>query len=158
MLQLLLQWYIYWNSITFSSFLDGWQASGPGIYIPDSKVHKANMGPIWGRQDPGGPHDGPMNFALWDDTPQVDQIRTTRTDINLSITVYWKNLSYHLCTRIWTRVMYKHACGEYTHNFVSVCFSCMRKCFIQQICLECIGNDIRVYRSHRKWPAAALWQ
>ena len=32
---------------------------------PDSKVHGANMGPIWGRQDPGGPHDGPMNFAVW---------------------------------------------------------------------------------------------
>ena len=34
--------------------------------IPDSKVHEANMGPIWGRQDPGGPHVGPMNFAIWD--------------------------------------------------------------------------------------------
>ena len=22
------------------------------------------MGPIWGRQDPGGPHVGPMNFAI----------------------------------------------------------------------------------------------
>ena len=29
---------------------------------PDSKVHVANMGPIWGRQDPGGPHVGPMNL------------------------------------------------------------------------------------------------
>ena len=34
--------------------------------IPDSKVHGANMGPIWGQQDPGGPHVGPMNFAIWD--------------------------------------------------------------------------------------------
>ena len=34
--------------------------------VPDSKVHGANMGPIWGRQDPGGPHVGPMNFAIWD--------------------------------------------------------------------------------------------
>ena len=34
--------------------------------IPDSKVHGANVGPIWGRQDPGGPHVGPMNLALWD--------------------------------------------------------------------------------------------
>ena len=25
-----------------------------------------NMGPIWDRQGPGGPHDGPMNFALWE--------------------------------------------------------------------------------------------
>ena len=32
---------------------------------PDGKVHGANMGPIWGRQDPGGPHVGLMNFAIW---------------------------------------------------------------------------------------------
>ena len=32
---------------------------------PDSKVHGANMGPIWDRQDPCGPHVGPMNFAIW---------------------------------------------------------------------------------------------
>ena len=23
------------------------------------------MGPIWGQQDPGGPHNGPINFAIW---------------------------------------------------------------------------------------------
>ena len=34
--------------------------------IPDSKVHGANMEPIWGRQDPGGPHVGPMNFSISD--------------------------------------------------------------------------------------------
>ena len=33
---------------------------------PDSKVHGANMGPIWGWQDPGGPHVGPINFGIWD--------------------------------------------------------------------------------------------
>ena len=32
---------------------------------PDSKVHGAKIGPIWGRQDPGGPQVGPMNFAIW---------------------------------------------------------------------------------------------
>ena len=35
-------------------------------YTPGNKVHGANMGPIWGRLDPGGPHVGPMNFAIWD--------------------------------------------------------------------------------------------
>ena len=35
------------------------------IRYPDSKVHGANMGPSWGRQDPGGSHVGPMNFAIW---------------------------------------------------------------------------------------------
>ena len=34
-------------------------------HYPDSKVHGANMGPIWVRQDPGGPHVGHMNFAFW---------------------------------------------------------------------------------------------
>ena len=24
------------------------------------------MGPTWGRQDPDGPHVGPMNLAIWD--------------------------------------------------------------------------------------------
>ena len=33
---------------------------------PDSKVHGANMGFIWGRQDPAGLHVGPMNRAgVW---------------------------------------------------------------------------------------------
>ena len=32
---------------------------------PDRKVHGANMGPTWGRQDPCGSHVGPMNLAIW---------------------------------------------------------------------------------------------
>ena len=34
--------------------------------IPGSKIQGVNMGPICGRQGPGGPHVGPMNFAIWD--------------------------------------------------------------------------------------------
>ena len=30
------------------------------------KVHRANMGPTWGRQDPGGPHVSHTNLAIWD--------------------------------------------------------------------------------------------
>ena len=33
---------------------------------PDSKVHGAYMGPTWGRQDPVGPHVGPMILAIRD--------------------------------------------------------------------------------------------
>ena len=33
---------------------------------PDSKVQGANTGPIWGRQDPGGPNFGPMKFVIWE--------------------------------------------------------------------------------------------
>ena len=46
-----------------------WIPTGSWSFVthwdPDSKFHVANMGPIWGRQDPGGPHVGPMNFAIW---------------------------------------------------------------------------------------------
>ena len=45
-----------WSSGTIT---ECWKA------YPDSKVHGANMGPIWGREDPGGPNVGPMYFAIW---------------------------------------------------------------------------------------------
>ena len=45
-----------------------YECGGGGVTSPDSKVQGANMGPIWGRQDPGGPHVGPMNFAIWGST------------------------------------------------------------------------------------------
>ena len=32
---------------------------------PDCKVHGASVGPTWDRQDPGEPHVGHMNFAIW---------------------------------------------------------------------------------------------
>ena len=44
------------------------------IISPDNKVHGANMGPTWGRQDPGGPHVGPTSLAIWD----------LKIDLNLS--------------------------------------------------------------------------
>ena len=34
------------------------------------------MGPIWGRQGPGGPHVGPMNFAVWEDGPKASEETT----------------------------------------------------------------------------------
>ena len=33
-------------------------------FYPDSKIHVANMGPTWDRQDPGKPHVGPMYLAI----------------------------------------------------------------------------------------------
>ena len=30
----------------------------------ESKVHGANTGPIWDRQDPDGPYIGPTNFVI----------------------------------------------------------------------------------------------
>ena len=56
---------------------------------PDSKVHEANMGPIWGRQDPGGPHIGPMKFAIWECYPELLKlVCVTRPQ--------WVNVAYSL--------------------------------------------------------------
>ena len=41
-----------------------WNPQKTSCNNPGSKVHGANMGPIWGRQDPGGPHVGPMDLAI----------------------------------------------------------------------------------------------
>ena len=43
-------------------------------FDPDNKVHGANMGHISGRQDPGGPHVDPMNFALWGEGTRVPRL------------------------------------------------------------------------------------
>ena len=51
--------FVYWPCSYITVNNNRW------IIYPDSKVHGANFGPIWGRQDPGGPHVGRMNFAIW---------------------------------------------------------------------------------------------
>ena len=56
-----------------------------GKIYPYSNVHGANMEPIWGRQDPDGPHVGPMNFAIWgakqaSDVHNTDPLRDKSTD------------------------------------------------------------------------------
>ena len=47
-----------------------------GYYTsPDINFHGDNVGPIRGQQDPGGPHVGHMNFAIWVPFPKPsDQI------------------------------------------------------------------------------------
>ena len=54
------------------------QAPGKGsavkIIRPDNKVHGANMGPIWDRQDPGWTHIGPMNFVIWVSLANVSRL------------------------------------------------------------------------------------
>ena len=59
--------------------------------IPGSKVHGANMGPIWCRQDPGGPHVGPMNLAIWD--VEVGRCRHTER-----VSIIMNHQDIFLCT------------------------------------------------------------
>ena len=58
----------FWNEYTegmFTCFTFYYVLLLTHRVYPDNEVHGANMGPIWGRQDPGGPHVDPKNFAIW---------------------------------------------------------------------------------------------
>ena len=54
------------------------------IHIPDSKILGAHMEPTWCRQDPGGPHVGPMKIAIWDNLTwsNVSSMTNNQTAIN----------------------------------------------------------------------------
>ena len=39
--------------------------NNPALSHPDSKFHGTNMGPTWVLSASDGPHDGPMNLAIW---------------------------------------------------------------------------------------------
>ena len=51
--------------------------------VLDRKVHVANMGPVWGRQDPGGPHVDPMNVAIWGIEYGIN--KTSHSSVNIGI-------------------------------------------------------------------------
>ena len=64
--------------------------------IPDSKVHVAYMGPTLGRQDPGGPHAGHANLAVWDEFPEIWVHVTIRVtswmgDCDIFCKIMWLN-------------------------------------------------------------------
>ena len=71
-------------------------------YIPDNKVHVANMGPTWVLSAPGGPHVGPMNLAIrdliWDMTSWMPASEPYKK---------WGNMSYG-------------STNNYNHNYISL--------------------------------------
>ena len=59
----------YWDACNCQKWINTLKEWNIFIKAPDSKVHGANMGPIWGRQNPDGPHIGPTNFTIWGMSP-----------------------------------------------------------------------------------------
>ena len=113
--------------LPLSSFADSY-VSRPQVFpqdirssYPGSKVHRANMGRIWGQQDPGGPHVDPMNFVIWVYIKQELPIFSICNDMcravhyNGSVTVFRNTVSYilliistnglsEICSDIWLQV------------------------------------------------------
>ena len=74
------------------------------------------MGSIWGRQDPGGPNFGPVNFAIWVDMRETCYLIKIRIKLNLPIEkqlllrkimfdfVLFRNMAVN-SARLWPRQM-----------------------------------------------------
>ena len=61
----------------------------PGVILPDSKVHGANMGPTWVLSAPCGPHVGPINLAVRA-AIQQEKGRTRVWTFRVSLVIYHK--------------------------------------------------------------------
>ena len=91
---------------------------------PDSKVHGTNVGPIWGRHDPGGPHVGPMNLAVWGCTDESSREIRTSKDIFVS----HRNCISHRCLMYTCQdsctvvACAKVVCGCHFITFLSIWF------------------------------------
>ena len=87
--------FVCYQSADSSSQLDNVQ-SRIAKTIPDSKVHGANMGLIWVRWAPDGPHVGPMNLA-------IRNIGSTSTRHRSDIFALVSRRSDGLCYLGWSR-------------------------------------------------------
>ena len=66
------------------------------------------MGPIWDRQDPGGPHVGPMNFAIWESLVWATG-SVAGWDFHCQSLKIWTNLSsYFNLIGVYIKDEYRH--------------------------------------------------
>ena len=117
------------------------------IHHPDSKVHVANMGPIWALSAPDGPHVGPMNLAIrvilivwlgWKQhecSSSVDMF-TYPHSVNNHSPVHLNTLSEDMSCQLsiahWGRVMHMCVCkltivrsgnGMSPHHYLNQCWN-----------------------------------
>ena len=115
--------------------------------VPDSKVHGANMGSIWGRQDPGGSHVGPMNplsgaehcAEWWRDISAFMTFQGTcynkfylKGKVNICIhTTCYRNVAPYICSCF----VVKHCCSHNSDVTSSVVAS-SRSVVYSNFCLD----------------------
>ena len=92
----------------------GCATNGIGHLIPYTNVHGVNMGPSWGRQDPGKPHVGPMNFAIWDDITNVRLSSNNSTGVGVTKPISSVPLITRFFTIVKTLVTYWTSCSYLT--------------------------------------------
>ena len=79
--------------------------------IPDSEVYGINKGPTWGRQDPGRPHVGPMNFAIWDIIPLQRSLIASWWFTYIYNFIFWSSTDSSQCSihpmELWDKQRHK---------------------------------------------------
>ena len=95
--------------------------------VPDKNIHGANMGPIWDRQGPGGPHVGPMNFAIWGiaDTQWSNEIYLNQhidpIDKGMLYVYLITNISFHIwCHSYYHMAVYQAIIFLYASNAIFI--------------------------------------
>ena len=92
----------------------------------DSKVHGANMGPIWGWQDPGGPHVGPMNFAIWESkwtVKSMEKVKGHFAGVHCIPQVVW--IPYPKTSFERWHMILSHK-SDFIYSFIFFCFTMTR--------------------------------
>ena len=165
-----------------------WQFKSANVvmktFLAASKVYGANTGPIWGRQDPGGPHVGPMNFAIW---VAISMHYSKVRNIDMAWELYtWENGSapdcirsesyiyIHICVCVCVCVCHilRHICKscEFHWYFIlsHILFGFMKKyidswhgchcCFNQTHCCDTAWETIRSPDPMWQWPTVYMFE
>ena len=110
---------------------------------PDSKVHGANMGPIWGRQDPGGPHVDPINLAIRESVIKYSRDVTHMPDCPVIISIVYCNNTTslvdnydslnHGCTHRYINPHEKHTIRIFYEHGNCFVIKCVTPCNIKAV-------------------------
>ena len=99
----------------------------------EGKVNGANMGPIWGRQDSGGPHIGPMNIAIWiHKEHQVYHCHGLKLSLRMEIAFMWFSFAITKLSSEDVRLHFPQA------KNISRCILVWYKNIIDQFMIECV--------------------
>ena len=112
----------------------------------DSKVHGANMAPIWGRQDPGGPHVGPWTLL----SGQGSGILSS-SSIFSEFRKHCLPTEYHFRRR--------HMSPELSHNFAISYMYMLWWCILYNFSCCISGDSLCFYQFRSGLPTVMyIWQ
>ena len=75
------------------------------------------MGPTWGRQDPGGPHVDPMNFAIWDVPACIISLQICAYLHCIITYMYLHYISIYMCLP----TLYHYRCVYLHYSITDMC-------------------------------------